>query len=331
MSFLLDALRKSEQQRRLGETPSIQVPIIGQTNSTRASTSKLWLAFVVVVLLLLLWLFFLQSSSTDNESLLSTEPVEQNVATGQQPSAPVEQNSEVSSEQQRIAAAEQQLIADTEQLLREAGADELIDQVDIEQAVVSTAPTVINGANSDATERQSKPMQVDQVNNNNDQLPSALNEQNEEQVATDFNALAEQIAKRELNGREANNQIQAVPSTGAPIERAQAVNQQTDPISSDQPLPVDNQQAIDGEDDWQPQRPSYISFFELPTNIRQALPDLSISIRVYDDAPEKRFVIINRIRLQEGDVVPETDEVKLVEIKRQSLILAFEDYVFEYQ
>ncbi len=296
MSFLLDALRKSEQQRRLGQTPSIQIPSIATSQPPARRIRKLWLALGLVVMVLLAWLLFLQSSS-------------------EQPAEPA------------VAAVEQINSA--------------------VQPLAETAPAAAaNAAGRDS--RATDPVHDQRPIPESSQsagLPSALTPRNSEQAVSDFNALAEQIAARQASAIAAQQQTAATPAADntqagssqpaqPELSVAAAVQGTGSGSSPQQPGATADQadaQEQAQEQVWQPDRPAYISYFELPVDIRQALPELPISIRVYDKSPEKRFVIIGRKRLFEGDTVPENDAVKVVEIKRSSLILEFQGYVFEYQ
>ncbi len=272
MSLLLDALRKSEQQRRLGETPSIQVPSLGQANKARTGIPKLWLVLSAVLLLTVLWLIVSPFNGADDNTPALT------------------------------AAAEN---ADTQPVTGQLPET-------VEQTLPQQPPDTLNQQVAAATE---------QLGNT---LPTAIGEQNLEQPVSDFNALATEIARREANTREEQNQA-AESTTGHGQDPATAAA-----LPVEQALDITADAPVESEPEWQPERPSHLNYFELPVNVRQKLPDLPISIRVYDDAPAKRFVIINRARVQEGDTIPEADDVKLLEIRRESLILEFEGYVFEY-
>ncbi len=274
MSFLLDALRKSEQQRRLGETPRIQVPTLGQTDQAHRPARRWWLALGVLLIAVLSVLLVLQQSGKND----AAEP-------GQAAGDFAAELPESQPAQPPAQPAAQPAVQ--------------LPQIDPAPAAGNQAPPVSDHS-----------------------LPSALSENNLEQPVKDFDALAAEIAEREAEARQAR-QAAAIAAVQNEPEK--------DTAAAIPPVEQSMPEIEDDEPEWQPQRPSHISYFELPVNIRQQLPELPISIRVYDEAPEKRFVIINRGRVTEGDSIPEASEVKLVEIKRDSLILEFQGYVFEYQ
>lgn len=296
MSFLLDALRKSEQQRRLGETPSIQVPILGRAESKPQRSRKMLLALGLVVIAMLFWLLFLQYSADDDASLV--------------------ENADNGAGSQASSAAPNTALDNP--ALANTPANPAVGRA------ASPAAEVNNSAGSETGPTA-----------NNGPLLSALSGENQEQAVSDFNRLATEIAEREARAREVRQQ-QVAQQAQLEEQQKQAAQQlpqqaatQTD-VEPEQ-LTVASSDTTPAEGEWEPAKPTYINYFELPLNVRQSLPEFSVSIRVFDEVPEKRFVIIGRERVFEGDEVPGADGVELVEIKRQSLILEYQGYVFESQ
>ena len=61
--------------------------------------------------------------------------------------------------------------------------------------------------------------------------------------------------------------------------------------------------------------------------IRQSLPSLSLDIHVFSETPERRFVLLNGKRYQQGDWL---DEGPLLEsITEQGVTLVYQDQRFE--
>ncbi len=72
-----------------------------------------------------------------------------------------------------------------------------------------------------------------------------------------------------------------------------------------------------------------LGYDDLPPAIRRELPALKITISVYDDDPDKRFVLIDHQRFRIGDdLVP---GVRLNDIRRDGLVLEFRDYLFVWR
>jgi general secretion pathway protein B len=64
----------------------------------------------------------------------------------------------------------------------------------------------------------------------------------------------------------------------------------------------------------------------LPQNVRDDMPDLHISVLVYAERPEDRFVLINGQRVVEREVVDHG--VVLEEIRRNGAVFQYRTYRF---
>jgi general secretion pathway protein B len=69
-----------------------------------------------------------------------------------------------------------------------------------------------------------------------------------------------------------------------------------------------------------------ISFWELPQGVRDSLPDLRITVLVFAERPEDRFVLIGGQRRVEGDRFP--DGLVLEEIRRGGAVFTYRNYRF---
>ena len=69
-----------------------------------------------------------------------------------------------------------------------------------------------------------------------------------------------------------------------------------------------------------------ISFWELPQNVRDSLPELRITVLVYAERPEDRFVLIAGQRIVEKDRLD--DGVQLAEIRRDGAVFEYRNYRF---
>ncbi|MFT5139347.1 MAG: general secretion pathway protein B [Lysobacterales bacterium] len=69
-----------------------------------------------------------------------------------------------------------------------------------------------------------------------------------------------------------------------------------------------------------------ISYWQLPEAIRQELPELRISVLVYAEKPDDRFILLNGRRLVEGDEVQ--SGMLLMEIRRLGVIFRYRHYQF---
>lgn len=69
-------------------------------------------------------------------------------------------------------------------------------------------------------------------------------------------------------------------------------------------------------------------YYELPFNVRKTLPPLRLSMHVYAGDPAQRFVVLNDSRLAEGDKT--ADDVTLREVRKDGAVLEFQGQRFFY-
>jgi general secretion pathway protein B len=69
-------------------------------------------------------------------------------------------------------------------------------------------------------------------------------------------------------------------------------------------------------------------YYELPFNVRKSLPPLRLSMHVYAGDPAQRFVVLNDSRLAEGDKT--ADDVTLREVRKDGAVLEFQGQRFFY-
>jgi general secretion pathway protein B len=69
-----------------------------------------------------------------------------------------------------------------------------------------------------------------------------------------------------------------------------------------------------------------ITFWELPQGIRDSLPDLRITVLVFAERPEDRFVLIGGQRRVENDQIQ--DGLLLEEIRREGAVFTYRNYRF---
>ncbi len=72
--------------------------------------------------------------------------------------------------------------------------------------------------------------------------------------------------------------------------------------------------------------PAPISYWELPSSVRENIPEISFSVLVYANRPADRFVLIDGQRLQEGDSYQKGLVVE--EIQRDGVVFSYRLYRF---
>lgn len=67
-------------------------------------------------------------------------------------------------------------------------------------------------------------------------------------------------------------------------------------------------------------------YWQLPYNVRKELPDLKMSMHVYSETPAQRFVVLNGNRQVEGDELG--GDVRVGEIRKDGVVLVFQGQRF---
>lgn len=104
---------------------------------------------------------------------------------------------------------------------------------------------------------------------------------------------------------------------------------QPEPAIIDKPAPTPAASTTSVEQQTIPQaKPKEIlEFWQLPDPIQSEIPSLTFSFHVYSESPEKRTIIINKIRLKEGG--KPLPNLVLEEITKEGVILNWkQQYLF---
>ncbi len=77
---------------------------------------------------------------------------------------------------------------------------------------------------------------------------------------------------------------------------------------------------------WRPGGPEYVKVWELPLSIRRDLPELKLTIHVYSRDEQRRFVLVNGERFTTGDTI--ASGARLAEIRPEGAIIDYRNYRF---
>jgi len=271
MSILLDALKKSETQRTLGETPGIHTAVDGPT--TAEATGQQWiplsmLALSAVAIAWFGWQQYIEppmpavstpAASSPGGSLPATEESQQlAVAAGK----PAQKRTPVEARPENGGSAKD----------------------------VATAPAP--GAQESETRKQN------------------LNQ-----------SFANYEAKDEPKTSEAR---QPRPPSITKNRRTVASAGTLPGQNSTPPSTVNTQPKSPSR--MEPVTPEPISFWQVPQTLRDGLPEIRITVLVYAQAAEDRFVLINGQRLVEKEEL--APGVVLDEIRRDGAVFSYRKYRF---
>jgi general secretion pathway protein B len=274
MSILLDALRKSEEQRRLGEVPDIHSPLASEHRATGAWRRWVLFGAIGVISLAAAWFGWRQLSGTDRAPDASQERAELAVS--------------------RSADA----VAEPDG--RPAAETAVGDPVPAAPAPAETEAASEVAADAPGAPRAAPPK-------------SRVNES-----FTAFEASPQVVAEQQPE-----SPSEAAPAAAQTVETAVAAIPDQAPA---EPPPRAVEPSKTGPVETDPRKTEPISFWELPQSVRDSLPDFRITVLVYADQAEDRFVLIGGNRLVEKDQLQ--DGVVLDEIRRDGAVFTYRNYRF---
>ncbi|QOC24022.1 general secretion pathway protein GspB [Wenzhouxiangella sp. AB-CW3] len=297
MSFILDALRKSEARRRAGEVPDLHSSQDDGRYSRRRWRRPFRHLLWVVPLFLVI----------GGVGAYLTQPGWLPLVPQQEPAAPV---ADVADEE----------LADPEQALADARSADAIDTLDEAPEEAAEPET------ADVTEdrrRRSPP----RASERDVSRPAVQRER----IVTDHDDAMAEIERqaREVEQRARDEATEETTEETRPEDLTPATDEPEQEIAEADP-DVDEAavealtETTDGE--WRPSAAEYVRAWELPLSVRRELPDLNLSIHVFSPEEGSRFVLINGERYVPGDRL--ADGARLVDIRREGAIVDFREHRF---
>lgn len=254
MSILLDALKKSEEQRQLGKTPAVHDSDDYRPEASRGS-ARVWLplamsAVAAVLIGFMVWQQFREPTmeSVADEQAAGQRPLPQIGAAADRPST----------------------------------------------AVPTAAP------------ESRTPVESFEPSEPGPGPAGMAEDQEREELARSFNEF-QQTGSDQAGAGESDAES---PEPEAP-EPAM-------PASSEPPP----QQAASTSGR---QESAPVSYWELPQNVRDGMPELRVSVMVYAENPEDRFLLINGRRMVEKEAM---QGLVLEEIRRDGAVFRYRNYRF---
>lgn len=290
MSFILDALRKSEARRQAGQTPRLNdEPDSGSSGRLRRAR---WISGLIAVAVVagvaIAGVWYIGPAFQDPpETLADSEPVDR---VPQTPVEPVDTPTPATATGDAESSSESSSEAD--QTEPEAGGNAQSDQQAPDEAQSS----------SPRNRRTLRPASEER---------SATREApSRERVVTDSDEAVEEIEREIAQAR----------------EQSQTTDDQAP--APDEPAAADPEADVEQDDDdsWRPEAGEYVRAWELPLSVRRKLPELQLTIHVFSPEEGTRFVLINGERYVPGDEL--ATDTKLVDIRREGAIVDFRDHRF---
>jgi general secretion pathway protein B len=270
MSILLDALRKSEEQRRLGTTPTLQTPELAPELTYHEPR---WIPALMIALaaIMIAWI------GTEQFHRVKSIP---------DPFPPAID----------AQSAEIPLQAETTQ--------EALDSLAVNPG---TPP-----ATTPVMDFRAEP-----------EVPAEIRAA-DASGATEQNAQTEPIA-REVPGAAPVESVSAATGEAVAAPEAEAVGEPIAALVED--LSTSDIAARPDTGQPAPYSAEPISYWQIPQSLRESMPEMRITVLVYAENPQDRFLLINGKRLREKDEV--SDGLVVEEIQRDRAIFTFRDYRFQ--
>ena len=270
MSILLEALKKSEEQRQLGTAPDIHGSVDHKPGRDGSGHPWVPLVLVVVALLAMIWFGWKQYQQPEGQGETATI-------------APVEK------------------VGEPATVVRDEAAEKA-SRTPVESFAAS------GGDSQDTAEPESG--NVPPVDQRREELSRSFSEyqpdpgdEQAEPLTTDADPATSQADQEGVPDEPGADAASAVAESTPPLRRLEQQPAALEPHIS------------------QP-----ISYWELPQNVRDGLPELRITVLVYAETPSNRFVLINGQRMVEGDDLG--SGVTLREIRREGAVFSYRNYRF---
>lgn len=261
MSILLDALKKSEQQRQLGQTPTLQTGLPDQDLEDGAFGRWILLSLVVLSAVVMAWFGWQQLRFPVGSDQVS-EPVAA-VEAGQTSSTPTDR-------------------PDKARTMTES----FDDSGDL-SAAADDRPEAVSATSENDRSRLSRSVSQFKAE---DESPESGQPKNQPPVTAAAQA----------------------PTAAAPTRAVPDTVPKRPPASRRSPL--------------EPHVAEPISYWELPQGIRDNLPEITITVLVFSERPEDRFLLGNGQRLKEQDELQ--SGLVLDEIRRDGAVFLYRNYRF---
>lgn len=268
MSYILEALKKSQRDRELGQVPDLTTEFYTDTLETKSSMGPWIISSVVialVALLIALYAVFGRQLDAPKVPEIQVQDPMLNLPQISEPAAPKakEQATTPSQPQKAIASIETEVQSTARPV---APVQKKIPQQTPKEKVPATPPPI---------EPPPRQTEVERIR----------------QEYAQMQAQEKQQPKIRSQEREAPASVSPPPA-----KKAAAVTT------------------------------AHPAAHELPTDVRSRIPPRNIMLQSYSENPADRFVIMNSVKLHQGQST--ADGLQVLEIRVDGLLLGFEGYEF---
>jgi general secretion pathway protein B len=308
VSFILDALRKSEARRRMGESPDIHNGVRDNTlppRKRRVGPMLVVAGLVVVGFFAVAGLFYLNQDRVlgqlaqwaDRGGEIEPAVVEHEVDTATRPehreTAGRVESPDSYLPRERIVSDPAEIDAELARMTARGEQDVAED----DSIAEPPAPVIDRRGPAAMQPRTSVVAEAPEGGRTRPQV----NREQEKELQRQLEQQREQVRQRawptepvpETSARDTPSQVAATPADAQP---------------------------------WRPGGAEYVRAWELPLSVRRNMPELKLTIHVFAAEEHSRFVLVNGQRFVIGEMI--SDGVRLVDIRREGAVVDYRDYRF---
>lgn len=334
MSFILDALRKSEARRRKGEGPNLNEGPAGGDRADSRRRHRRWLGGGLTLVAVLVF----AGSAWIGRDLISGQfaqwtgsapaefvvPSQRPLLADQiaQPPAPMDRALADARERRDVRRPEPTRPADGDDRRQRPAGDDSEERALPRERIVTDPDQIEAELARRMTEEQQREDAEKRAGASASSLPQRRRQapldparvaEIERQVAE---AEARRIETERAAQREADEAARLAELAATPIQPGTDVDPEQPAVRAEPGQP------------WQSSTSAreYVRRWELPLSIRRNMPDLRLTIHVYAADEAQRFVLVNGERFVVGDQLGEG--ARLVDIRREGAVVDFRDYRF---
>lgn len=323
MSFILDALRKSDARRKQSGAPGLNSPEPPRPPRRRRRRLLPWLAAGLAVFAVVAAGVFVARPGWLPQRLTGADPVE---AAGER-SASGKAEGKVTGDPPAIASVDE---IEGDQLAQQ-DVPARNDRTEAPSDPTPRAGEPVSGDTESADERTSGQDQGDQrsreeaVRNRRQPIPASPERTVRREAPTrESEPMPSDEATRELEKRLAEQARRRSESPAGPAGSEQSAR------AADRSVSRPRQEAETASKPTEPKPlnegvAEYVKAWELPLSVRRDLPELNLTIHVFSPNEAERFVLINGERYVPGDSI---GEAQIVDISRDGAIVDFRTHRF---
>ncbi|WP_376695483.1 general secretion pathway protein GspB [Wenzhouxiangella sp. EGI_FJ10305] len=311
MSFILDALRKSDARRQQSGAPGLNSPEPPRPNRRRRRLLPGLAAALVLLAVVVVGVYFVRPGWLP----LGSGDTQQARVTDGEPASP---RAEPASDRAGETGSTDDVAVDEEQLAR---IEEIAEEPEADAANDSSAGAdseksqAADDQTRDRRRRRVPPSEQEQVAQQRDVVQEQSRQRETEPVSAED--AREELRRRMAEAESRRSRERTEPSRDEPEEARQ-------PGPEAAPEPETSESGTEAKE-LNEGVSEYVRAWELPLSVRRELPDLSLTIHVYSPDEAERFVLINGERHVAGD---EIEGARIVDIRREGAVVDFRSHRF---